>query len=82
MESEYTALSMALRAAIPLIAVTKAVSNGLAFTRHRILTFKATVREDNQGAIILANLEPSCHTPRSKFYALYNNLRTQEDIRQ
>jgi hypothetical protein len=70
MESEYTALSMALRAAIPLIAVTKAVANGLAFTRDRILTFKATVHEDNQGAIILANLEPGRHTPRSKFYAL------------
>jgi hypothetical protein len=53
MESEYTALSMALRAAIPLIAVPKAVANGLAFTRNRILTFKATVHEDNQGAIIL-----------------------------
>jgi hypothetical protein len=70
MESEYTALSMALRAAIPLIAVTKAVANGLAFTQDRILTFKATVHEDNQGAIILANLEPGRHTPRSKFYAL------------
>jgi hypothetical protein len=70
MESEYTALSMALRAAIPLIAVTKAVTTGLAFTRDRILTFKATVHEDNQGAIILANLEPGRHTPRSKFYAL------------
>jgi hypothetical protein len=32
MESEYTALSMALCAAIPLIAITKAVANGLAFT--------------------------------------------------
>jgi hypothetical protein len=70
MESEYTALSMALRAAIPLIAVTKAVTKGLAFTRDQILTFKATVHEDNQGAIILANLEPGRHTPRSKFYAL------------
>jgi hypothetical protein len=70
MESEYTALSMALCAVIPLIAVTKAVANGLAFTRDRILTFKATVHEDNQGAIILANLEPGRHTSRSKFYAL------------
>jgi hypothetical protein len=71
MESEYTALSMALRAAIPLIAVTKAVVNGLSFTRERILiTFKATVHEDNQGAIILAKSEPGRHTPRSKFYAL------------
>jgi hypothetical protein len=70
MESEYTALSMALRAAIPLIAVTKSVTAGLAYTRDRILTFKATVHEDNQGALILANLEPGRHTPRSKFYAL------------
>jgi hypothetical protein len=70
MESEYTALSMALCAAIPLIAVTKAVANGLAFTRYQVLTFKATVHEDNQGALILANLEPGRHTPRSKFYAL------------
>jgi hypothetical protein len=70
MESEYTALSMALRAAIPLIAVTKVVANGLAFTRDQILTFKANVHEDNQGAIILANLEPGRHIPKSKFYAL------------
>jgi hypothetical protein len=70
MESEYTALSMALRAAILLIVITKAVTNGLAFTQDPILTFKATVHEDNQGAIILANLEPGRHTPRSKFYAL------------
>jgi hypothetical protein len=64
MESEYTALSMALRAAIPLIAATKAAANSLAFTRDRILTFKATVHEDNKGAIVLANLEPGRHTPR------------------
>jgi hypothetical protein len=70
MESEYTALSMALRAAIPLIAVTKSVTAGLAYSRDRILTFKATVHEDNQGALILSNLEPGRHTPRSKFYAL------------
>jgi hypothetical protein len=64
------ALSMALRATVPLIAVTKAVADGLVFTRGRVLTFKATVHKDNQGAIILANLEPGRHTPRSKFYAL------------
>jgi hypothetical protein len=47
MESEYTSLSMALHAAIPLIAVTKAMADGLAFTRERILTFMATVHKDN-----------------------------------
>ena len=70
MESEYTALSMALRAAIPLLAVIESATKGLNFTKHKQLTFKATVHEDNQGALILANLEPGRHTPRSKFYAL------------
>jgi hypothetical protein len=70
MESEYTALSMALRAAIPLLAVIESATKGLHFTKHKQLTFKATVHEDNQGALILANLEPGRHTPRSKFYAL------------
>jgi hypothetical protein len=70
MESEYTALSIALRAAIPLLSVIESVTKGLHFTKHKLLTFKATVHEDNQGALILANLEPGRHTPRSKHYAL------------
>jgi hypothetical protein len=70
MESEYTALSMALRAAIPLLDVTKSINDGLKFTATRLLTFKATVHEDNMGALRLAKLEPGQHTPRSKFYAL------------
>ena len=51
MESEYTALSMSLQAAIPLLAVTEAINNGLNFIHHRLLTFKATLREDNIGAL-------------------------------
>jgi hypothetical protein len=70
MESEYTALSMALRAAIPLLDVTAAINKGLDFTATRLLKFKATVHEDNMGALRLAQLEPGQHTPRSKFYAL------------
>jgi len=70
MESEYTALSMALRAAIPLLDVTKSINDGLKFTATRLLTFKATVHEDNMGALRLAQLEPGQHTPRSKFYAI------------
>jgi hypothetical protein len=70
MESEYTALSMALRAAIPLIEVTTAINKGLKFTTTKLLTFKATVHEDNMGALRLAQLEPGRNTPRSKFYAL------------
>ena len=70
MESEYTAMSMALRAAIPLLAVIDSVTDGLHYEKHKLLTFKATVHEDNQGALILANLETGRCTPRSKFYAL------------
>jgi len=70
MESEYTALSMALRAAIPLMTVTTSINKGLNFTATKFLQFKATVHEDNMGALKLAHLEPGQNTPRSKFYAL------------
>jgi hypothetical protein len=70
MEAEYTALSMALRAFIPLQAVAEAVAAGLNLTRKRTIKFKATVHEDNQGALILGKLEPGRTTIRSKFYAL------------
>ena len=70
MKAEYTALSMALRVAIPLLDLIKEVVKGLNFCNERVLTFKATVHEDNCGALTLAQLEPGRHTPRSKFYAL------------
>ena len=70
MESEYTALSMCLRAAIPMLAVLKSVINGLRYCQDRKITIKATVHEDNQGALVLAKLEPGRGTPRSKFYAI------------
>ena len=70
MESEYTALSMALRAFIPLLAVVNSVVKGLEYSKSKQIEFKATVHEDNQGALILANLEPGRHTVRSKFYAI------------
>ena len=61
---------MSLQAAIPLMAVTETTNGGLQFIYHRLLTFKATVHGDNMGAILLAQLEPGCNTPCSKFYAL------------
>ena len=70
MESEYIALSMSLRAAIPLLAICTAINRGLHIGTDKLLTFKATIHEDNLGALTLANLEPGRHTPRSKFYAL------------
>ena len=70
MESEYTALSMALRAAIPLLAVCKAVTAGLGLANEKLIIFRATLHEDNMGAMTLVNLEPGRDTPRSKFYDL------------
>jgi len=51
MEFECTALSMSLRAAIPLMTVTEAINDGLKCTHYRLLTFKATVHEDNMGTL-------------------------------
>ena len=70
MEAEYSALSMALRAAIPLMEVCKYIVKNFGVTRGTLVTFKATVHEDNMGALRLAGLEPGRHTPRSKFYAI------------
>ena len=70
MEAEYTALSMALRAFIPLQSVAQAVTAGLLFRKKKKVKFKATVHEDNQGALTLAKLEPGRTTIRSKFYAI------------
>lgn len=72
MEAEYTALSMALRAAIPFMEVCRYVFRNFAGGNNQpgLVTFKTTVHEDNQGALALGQLEPGRHMPRSKFYAL------------
>ena len=71
MEAEHTALSMALRAAIPLMHITEAITVGLdQIDKHRLITFKATVHEDNQGALSLATAPVGRNAPRSKFYAI------------
>ena len=70
MESEYIALSMALRAAIPFMEVCQYVISRFASASQRLVKFKTTVHEDNQGALALSKLEPGRQTPRSKFYAI------------
>jgi hypothetical protein len=76
MEAEYTALSIALRAAIPLLDVIRFVISAFSLTTGSLLRFKTTVHEDNQGALKLATLEPGRQTPRSKFYAIrYHRFR-------
>ena len=62
---------MSLTTAIPLMTVTSAINKGLDFVHPRLLiTFRATIHEDNMGALLLAQLEPGQNTPCSKFYAL------------
>jgi hypothetical protein len=58
MEAEYTAISIALRAAIPLRHVIKYVISSFGPTKITLLTFKTTVHEDYRGVLKLANLEP------------------------
>ena len=70
MEAEYTALSMALRTAIPFMEICKCVINRFHGRKKRLVTFKTTVHEDNQGALALGLMEPGRNTPRSKFYSL------------
>lgn len=70
MEAEYSALSMAMRAAIPILEVCRYVIKNFDVAKDHLTTFKATVHEDNQGALRLAQMEPGRHTPRSKWYAI------------
>jgi hypothetical protein len=70
MEAEYSALSMALRATIPLMEIVRYLVTGFGRTKNVITRFKTTVHEDNMGALRLAQMEPGRNTPRSKFYAI------------
>jgi hypothetical protein len=62
MEAEYTALSIALRAAIPLLEVIRFVISAFSLNTAYVLRFKTTVHEDNQGALKLATLGPGRQT--------------------
>ena len=53
MESEYTALSMALCAAIPLLELMRSICKALLYQNPQKLTFRATIHKDNQGALKL-----------------------------
>ena len=58
---------------IPLQAVVTAVAQGLDFTKKHHIRFKATVYQDNQGALILAKL-------KSGHYDTIQILRTTTDF--
>ena len=70
MESEYTALFMPLCAAIPLMDIAVAITNGLHLNTKNLVTFRATGHEDNQGVLAFAKLQPGRHTPRPIFYTI------------
>ena len=65
---------MALGAFIPLLAVVKSSLKGLSYTESSKITFEVTVYEDDQGALILANLDPGRHITGSKFYNIRLHL--------
>jgi hypothetical protein len=70
MESEYNALSMAMRDLLPFRNVVETVAHAVGLSSDVLSTFKTTVHEDNSGCLTLANLEPGRVTPRSKHYAV------------
>ena len=50
----------------------------MGLTKEKHITLNTTVWEDNQGCLILDNLEPPRMTPRSKYYVIkYHWFRTQ-----
>ena len=69
MEAEYIALSTTLCDLIPLKRLIKVVTTAVGLNDSATI-IKTTVWEDNQGCVILANLEPPRMTPRSKHYAI------------
>jgi hypothetical protein len=69
MESEYVALSMAMRDLIPLNEAVSEIASGMGLKNEKIVTIKSTIWEDKMGALTLANMELPRTTPRSKHYA-------------
>jgi hypothetical protein len=70
MESEYVALSTAMRDLIPLKASVSEMASGMGLEDEKIVTIKSKIWEDNMGALTLANMELHCTTPRSKHYPM------------
>lgn len=68
-EAEFNALSAVMRIVIPLRELAKTVGKSLGI-EEQVSNFKTTVWEDNQGCLILANMERGRTTPRSKHFAI------------
>ena len=70
MESEYVAISMAMKELIPLQRIVLEICHSLNVSLDRIATIKSELWEDNAGVLGLARLAPPRMTPRSKHYAM------------
>jgi len=71
MESEYVALSMAMRDLLPFkILVQSIFTGGVGLKKNQEYNILCIVFEDNAGALALANLELPRTTPRFKHYAV------------
>ena len=69
-EAECNALSMVMRLVLPLLELHKTIGSSFGIQSEVIANFRTTVWEDNNGCLILANLEPGRQTPRSKHCAI------------
>jgi hypothetical protein len=69
-ESEYNAMSMAMRYVLPLCNFAIEISKGVGMTGKTPTAFKTTVWEDTKKALELANIEPGRTTPRSKAFGV------------
>ena len=69
-ESEYIALSTALRDLIPFKNLLTEISLGIGLCPHITSSINSTIWEDNAACEKLANLEPPRMTPRSKHFAV------------
>jgi hypothetical protein len=69
MESEYVALSTAMRDLIPLKAAVSEIASGMGIENENIVNIKSTIWEENMGALTLANMELPHTTPQSKHYS-------------
>jgi hypothetical protein len=70
MEAEYIALSTAMKELLPMKFLVHELSKGIGLDDEQLSEIHTTVWEDNNGALILANMDLPRMTPRSKHIAV------------
>lgn len=69
-EAEYSGLSLAMKALLPVLYLVNYTRDRLGLTEEQVSTMDCTVHEDNAAALTIANLEPGRTTARTKYYAI------------